>query len=1012
MSLLVVGGFLTASSGSDVAAEDEAEARSKKATSPQAALTGIEASTNPSRILFRADDGVTNSARLHLMDPNGSIVFTHTTIGTYPSWHDLSPDGSHVVYISSTAEFYGGAMVTMNADGSNEHVIDQTSLDYMPSWSPDNSKIAFSKYIEANSAYSIMVMNADGTNQVVLTTGAVTGDFWPDWSPDGTKIVYSHEFNQLYVMNADGSNQHPITTGYGSYPAWSPDGTMIAYFANEGLTLARPDGTNSHVISSMTGRFPSWSPDGNWIAFEISSDGNYSDLYKINIDSSSIITLTNTSNLFELAPSWGGSSLTTIKVEGEDGLAVPGAQVFRNCELVGLTSVTGTLVLTRAVALNDELVARAAVYTGTTQKADHDGWAYQVWLTNLDQNSDGAAHGYMVTDTTRITHTLKLLPTNAQIGINLVASVEYNTTEDHLDQLTVGFVKASDFLMDVTDGQMFFENVKVYEDNQHWNDADVQFGRWHPRADADAEPDGLSALTSPSQHIRMHGPDEFGTPYNQPSAYSTLIHEFGHYDIGAYDEYYKYNADDFPAQCTVTFENVDYTERASIMYQQRKSSEFCSSIFPTTHNDETSQGYIQGESVWQTFVDNWSSDEDLWELRSPMTRGEIDFGPLFTSCTTMGTDVTVVNVPGGSCSPITVLVTKDGEPVVGAYITVKHSGQHYMEGTTDAFGSAKAVGAFAGDTIIAGAVIGGVPHYGTEAVVNCADDIVIELTNTTPRSGGHRGGAVSPQAWPVSWLKSSIDWATNTVSVTLQVASDPPSQPTMFASQGANNRQAVALTYNSGLHQYTGTYTFNPALSPNFSFEVVKQDNGSEIAEVYQALGGQFQNTGPRGYEKMKNRGEPHGNNPEIAPISWGLLRAESMADVIVKPTSLPNGTGVMVAESGMPSASPTGLQVVGGPYSVEGQNAIVGDVGITLSYLSEYYCGLVPGSEAIYRFTGSGWEAMPTTALRDWHQAGGKITQWGIYGVFAQLNPLALSRMCLRGVRSTTISTGSPAMR
>ena len=56
-------------------------------------------------------------------------------------------------------------------------------------------------------------MNADGSNQTKLTNNPAS-DYLPSWSPDGSKIVFHSDRdgnNEIYVMNADGSNQTNIT---------------------------------------------------------------------------------------------------------------------------------------------------------------------------------------------------------------------------------------------------------------------------------------------------------------------------------------------------------------------------------------------------------------------------------------------------------------------------------------------------------------------------------------------------------------------------------------------------------------------------------------------------------------------------------------------------------------------------------------------------------------------------------------------------------------------------------
>src|SRR5438270_12332836 len=70
---------------------------------------------------------------------------------------------------------------------------------------------------------------ADGGGLVHLPPGRA-----PAWSPDGSKIAftrYGANASDIYVMNADGGGivQLTNTPGNDDHPAWSPDGSKIAF---------------------------------------------------------------------------------------------------------------------------------------------------------------------------------------------------------------------------------------------------------------------------------------------------------------------------------------------------------------------------------------------------------------------------------------------------------------------------------------------------------------------------------------------------------------------------------------------------------------------------------------------------------------------------------------------------------------------------------------------------------------------------------------------------------------
>ncbi len=65
----------------------------------------------------------------------------------------------------------------MNMDGSGvERLRDNEYVDYVPAWSPDGGRIAFSSFHEGD--VGIYVMNADGSGVVRLAEG-----YLPAWSP-------------------------------------------------------------------------------------------------------------------------------------------------------------------------------------------------------------------------------------------------------------------------------------------------------------------------------------------------------------------------------------------------------------------------------------------------------------------------------------------------------------------------------------------------------------------------------------------------------------------------------------------------------------------------------------------------------------------------------------------------------------------------------------------------------------------------------------------------------------
>jgi Tol biopolymer transport system component len=123
--------------------------------------------------------------------------------------------------------------------------------------------------------YGIVVVGADGHGLRVVTRNY--RDSSPAWSPDGSRLVFSRA-GRLYVIRLDGTGLKPITPprlNRASEPAWSPDGRSIAFARGRSLYVIRATGGGIRRIFESNDAipdYPSWSPDGTEIAFGLIAD--------------------------------------------------------------------------------------------------------------------------------------------------------------------------------------------------------------------------------------------------------------------------------------------------------------------------------------------------------------------------------------------------------------------------------------------------------------------------------------------------------------------------------------------------------------------------------------------------------------------------------------------------------------------------------------------------------------------------------------------------------------------
>lgn len=176
---------------------------------------------------FPAPPGLGHSSlEIMKMNADGSNQTRLTNNNFQDSFAHWSPRGDKIAFTTNRDSFVGPGgqpvsnfeIYTMNTDGSNPtRITNSPGEDAHAHWSPDGSQFTFHTRRDYPSPTGLQIeiyrMNADGSNPVRLTGPDNVFDAFPAWSPDGTKIVWSREFPEdVYTMNAtDGSGRTNIT---------------------------------------------------------------------------------------------------------------------------------------------------------------------------------------------------------------------------------------------------------------------------------------------------------------------------------------------------------------------------------------------------------------------------------------------------------------------------------------------------------------------------------------------------------------------------------------------------------------------------------------------------------------------------------------------------------------------------------------------------------------------------------------------------------------------------------
>jgi Tol biopolymer transport system component len=181
---------------------------------------------------------------------------------------------------------WNNKIFSVNIDGSNLMNLtpDKNTVDRLPVWSPDGSKLALLTKPSGQTQEEFCVMTVNDQKRIKFqlpTTNNLNFDkshYFPLWSPKGDKLAFWYDGN-IYVADSDGNNLHTVNNGKiaetrGNW--WSPDSSKIVFVSRAtsgsnwgSIYLVNSDGNN--LVKLTPGRdddgLPRWSPDGNKIAY-------------------------------------------------------------------------------------------------------------------------------------------------------------------------------------------------------------------------------------------------------------------------------------------------------------------------------------------------------------------------------------------------------------------------------------------------------------------------------------------------------------------------------------------------------------------------------------------------------------------------------------------------------------------------------------------------------------------------------------------------------------------------
>jgi hypothetical protein len=589
------------------------------------------------------------------------------------------------------------------------------------------------------------------------------------------------------------------------FPEFSPNGGGQWFPATsspggDGMTnlLASPDGTSHTFV---------WHAEADLIksdnvVFRIRAQPNYTH--------SPILwpAQDGKSPSFRMAASW------YIRVVDDNGNPVAGTTVYANGQPITQT-VTGSSVTDQAGLLNPgplevgtSLVALAPRAEQPTVRETHDGWAYRTHLTTQPFTVSGPGEQRLVA---RRDDPLVLF--------NLVVSIEWDADMAYTQQISRAVRFASDYLYDISDGQMVFGYVHIYDDAEHWADADLQISTKNivrPHA-------YIGGITSNDKsHVIRVGRFWDGNsgnqgPWDERDGFRTLAHEFGHYALHLYDEYFAYLfdengdlVDEVAAYCTGPENRNPATDatNASVMDYQYTTSELSARDVPGMWSslcEQTAQWQLNSESTWETLARKYADflSPPRWQFTTPMDRGNVLAGPDSLRSDLPGWPLVEVHQEGPSAPLRRLTVYGPEGPYWGAIVALYTNQGGYPvaidQGFTDRLGQIDIYGAQPGDTLRAASFDGALS--GSVSVTEATNYIITMST------------LASLQALAVPGLNAHLTLRPSsdgdTLLLRLSGLGPGGTLAAIVTQSGGSASQSTALAYSSAEEAYVGSVTFS-----------------------------------------------------------------------------------------------------------------------------------------------------------------------------------------------------------
>ena len=502
-------------------------------------VTGWTGSANfPTATPFDSSYNMLNDAFVTKLSPAGTSLVYSTFLGgnSYDEGHAIAVDGVGSAYVTG---------LTSSSDFPTTTPFDSTSNGYdafVTKLSPAGNSLVYSTYLGGNNTDVGNAIAVDGAGSAYVTGYTSSSDF-PTASPfDGSLNGLSDAFvtklspignSLVYSTYLGGSNQ------------------------DQGLAIALDAEGGAYVTGeTQSADFPTVNP------FDGSQNSQYDAFvtkFGAEPPQQHVITILDGSESHAPIPE---KSFLFTKVSNNRPAMPEDTMGILTTNDVGRVTIPGDWF-----SIGDMIKVRRLIHVEPARKhTDLMPNMYYIIVDNAEFDTVSGTISYDVLapvseQTITLDHTV--------ITYDLLVSVEWDADDIYLNSLVSGIRQMSNYLYDVTDGQLYINSVHIFDDGEQWDSADIRIlatnnqipssGRAILKNDSLAAPifEKDRAVLFPRILYNAHDWYQGGNrnltygiyPYDWTIAQTTYIttqdypasralaHEFGHYGIGFLDEY-------------------------------------------------------------------------------------------------------------------------------------------------------------------------------------------------------------------------------------------------------------------------------------------------------------------------------------------------------------------------------------------------------------------------------------------------------------------------------------------